>query len=76
MLEGTVITRASERISIYYCRNVFRHVQQPYFSAYVYKFTKRGFFFVEKGPAADATNAPQPLRLIVQHYDEDEEKDD
>jgi hypothetical protein len=29
-------------------------------------------FFVVKGPAADATDAPQPSRLIVQPYDEDD----
>jgi hypothetical protein len=27
-----------------------------------------------KGPAADATDAPQPLRLFVQPYDEDEDE--
>ena len=35
-----------------------------------------GLSFLEKGPTADATEAPQPLRLIVQPYDEDKEKDD
>jgi hypothetical protein len=29
------------------------------------------YFFVVKGHAADATDAPQALRLIVQHCDED-----
>jgi hypothetical protein len=29
-------------------------------------------FFLLKGPAADATDAPQPRRLIVQPCDEDE----
>jgi hypothetical protein len=28
-----------------------------------------------KGPAADAADAPQPLRLIVQPYEEDDEDD-
>jgi hypothetical protein len=28
---------------------------------------------VSEGPAADATDAPQPLRLIVQPCDEDDE---
>jgi hypothetical protein len=31
------------------------------------------FFFLDKGPAADATDALHPLRLIVQPCDEDEE---
>jgi hypothetical protein len=30
------------------------------------------FFLVEKGPAADATDAPAALRLIVQPCDEDD----
>ena len=30
-------------------------------------------FFLLKGPAADATDAPQPSRLIVQPYEEDED---
>jgi hypothetical protein len=30
-------------------------------------------YFLLKGPAADATDAPQPWRLIVQPYDEDDE---
>jgi hypothetical protein len=30
-------------------------------------------FFLIKGPAADATDAPQPWRLIVQPYEEDDE---
>jgi hypothetical protein len=38
--------------------------------------TEATVFFVEKGPAADATDTPQPVRLIVQHCDEDEAKDD
>jgi hypothetical protein len=32
------------------------------------------FFIVEKGPAAESTDAPQS-RLIVQTYDEEEGKD-
>jgi hypothetical protein len=31
--------------------------------------------FLLKGPAADATDAPQPWRLIVQPYDEDDDDD-
>jgi hypothetical protein len=31
------------------------------------------FFYMLKGPAADATDAPQPLRFFVQPYDEDEQ---
>jgi hypothetical protein len=34
------------------------------------------FFFVVKGPAADATDAPQPYGLLCHPCDEDEEKDD
>jgi hypothetical protein len=34
------------------------------------------FFFFEKGPAADATDAPQSWVLLCNPYDEDEEKDD
>jgi hypothetical protein len=30
-------------------------------------------FFLLQGPAADATDAPQPLRLFVQPYEEDDE---
>jgi hypothetical protein len=33
-------------------------------------------FFLLKGPVADATDAPQPWRLIVQPYEEDDEDDD
>jgi hypothetical protein len=33
---------------------------------------KQAFFFKLKGPEADATEAPQPGRLIVQPCDEDE----
>jgi hypothetical protein len=29
--------------------------------------------FLLKGPAADATDSPQPWRLIVQPFDEDDE---
>jgi hypothetical protein len=36
---------------------------------------KRNFFLL-KGPAADATNAPQSWRLIVQPCDEDDEDDE
>jgi hypothetical protein len=32
-------------------------------------------FLAVKGPAADATDALQPSRLIVQPYDEDEDDD-
>jgi hypothetical protein len=35
----------------------------------------RNFFFVVKGPAADATDAPQPWGLLWNPCDEDEEKD-
>jgi hypothetical protein len=31
------------------------------------------FFYLLKGPAADATDAPQPWRLIVQPCDEDDD---
>jgi hypothetical protein len=31
-------------------------------------------FCVEKGPAADSTDAPQPEGLLCDPYDEDEEK--
>jgi hypothetical protein len=34
------------------------------------------YFFVAKGPAADATDAPQPWRLIVQPYEEDDNDDE
>ena len=30
-------------------------------------------FFLLKGPVADATDAPQPGRLIVQRYEEDDD---
>jgi hypothetical protein len=33
-------------------------------------------FFLLKGPVADATDAPQPWRLIVQPYEEDGEDDE
>jgi hypothetical protein len=33
-------------------------------------------FWVEKGPAAEATRAPQPWGLLCKPYDEDEEKGD
>jgi hypothetical protein len=38
----------------------------------VARYDKWLFFFVEKGPAAEATDAPQPWRLFVQPCDEDE----
>jgi hypothetical protein len=31
------------------------------------------FFYLLKGPAADATDAPQPWRFIGQPYEEDDE---
>jgi hypothetical protein len=34
------------------------------------------FFFLEKGLAADATDARQPCGLLCNPYNEDEEKDD
>jgi hypothetical protein len=34
------------------------------------------FLFVVKGPAAEATDAPHPWRLIVQPCDEDDEYDE
>jgi hypothetical protein len=40
------------------------------------KITRILFFYLLKGPAADATDAPQPWRLIVQPCDEDEDDDD
>jgi hypothetical protein len=30
-------------------------------------------FYLLEGPVADATDAPQPWRLIVQDYEEDDE---
>jgi hypothetical protein len=32
--------------------------------------------YLLKDPAADATDAPQPWRLIVQPYEEDDEDDE
>jgi hypothetical protein len=37
------------------------------------KYIRRGHLFLLKGPVADATDAPQPWRLIVQSCDENYE---
>ena len=39
-------------------------------------FSIRRSFFLLEGPAADATDALQPWRLIVQPYEEDDNDDD
>jgi hypothetical protein len=45
------------------------------FGFYIRSFL-RLFFFVQKGPALEATDAPQPSALLCNPCDEDEEKGD
>jgi hypothetical protein len=39
----------------------------------IHKIITTTFFYLLKGPTADATDAPQPWRLIVQSYEKDDE---